>query len=93
MLECIGVERATIVEDYVLTATRMDLIIGRLRRDPHFAGRVDELPPSVFTVEASTMERFLDGLREQFGGAAAWALGAGVPPAHIDALADLLLER
>ncbi len=92
VLECIGVERTTIVEDYVLTATRMDLIIERLRRDPHFAGRVDELPPSVFSVEADTMERFLDGLHEQFGGAAAWALSAGVAQAHLDALAHLLLE-
>lgn len=93
VLECIGVERSAIVDDYVLTATRMDLIIGRLRRDPHFADRVDELPRSVFVVEATTMERFLDGLAERHGGARAWALGAGVPAAHIDALVDLLVER
>src|ERR1700722_16459850 len=34
VLGCIGVDARTIVEDYVLTATRMDLILERLRRDP-----------------------------------------------------------
>jgi protein-tyrosine phosphatase len=92
VLSCIGVERRAIVDDYVLTATRMDLIIGRLRRDPHFADRMDELPASVFAVEASTMERFLDGLEEQFGGARAWALGAGISESQVDVLAHLLIE-
>ncbi len=92
VLACIGVERRTIVDDYVLTAARMDLIVGRLRRDPHFADRIDELPPSVFVVEATTMERFLDGLQESYGGARAWAHMAGVSTDQLDALVDLLVE-
>ena len=91
VLGCIGVERNAIVDDYVLTATRMDLILGRLRRDPHFADRLDELPPSVFAVEASTMERFLDGVDERFGGARAWAFGAGVEEAQLKSLVHLLV--
>ena len=92
LLECLGVERSVIVYDYVLTATRMDLIIGRLRRDPHFADRMDELPPSVFAVEASTMECFLDGLDERFGGARTWARGAGITEAQLESLVHLLVE-
>jgi protein-tyrosine phosphatase len=92
VLASVGVERGPIVDDYVLTATRMDLIIGRLRRDPHFADRIDELPPSVFTVEGATMERFLDGLDERYGGAHAWARAAGVAAADLDALVGLLVE-
>lgn len=92
VLSCIGVERAAIVDDYVLTATRMDLILGRLRRDPHFADRIDELPASVFKVEASTMERFLEGLDERFGGARSWALGAGVTESQFESLSHLLVE-
>jgi len=76
----------------VLTSTRMDLILGRLRRDPHLGPRVHELPPSVFVVEAATMEGFLDGLDERYGGARRWALDAGVAEEELDTLARLLLE-
>jgi protein-tyrosine phosphatase len=92
VLACIGVVRDAIVDDYVLTATRIDLILGRLRRDPYFADRIADLPSSVFAVEASTMECFLDGLDKRFGGARRWALGAGVTEAQLKALEHLLLE-
>jgi hypothetical protein len=92
VLSCLGVEPSTIVDDYVLTATRMDLILGRLRRDPEYADRIDELPPSVFVVEASTMQGFLDGLERRFGGARAWVLGAGVEEAQLDSMVQLLVE-
>jgi len=42
LLSCLGVGRPAIVDDYVLTATRMDLILARLRRDPYFADRIGE---------------------------------------------------
>ncbi|HEY7948755.1 MAG TPA: tyrosine-protein phosphatase [Acidimicrobiales bacterium] len=92
VLGCLDVERSAVVDDYVLTATRMDLLLGRLRRDPHFADRFDQLPPSVFVVEAATMEAFLDGLHERYGGARRWAIGAGVAKEELDALTRLLLE-
>lgn len=92
LLDCIDVERSAIVDDYVLTETRMDLILGRLRRDPRFADRMDELPPSVFAVEASTMERFLDGLDDRFGGGRAWARGVGVTEGQLESLVHLLVQ-
>ena len=91
VLSSISVEREAIVDDYMLTATRMDLIIGRLRRDPKYRDRIDELPPSVFTVEAATMERFLDGVEERYGGSRFWALQAGVDESELDALSRILL--
>ncbi|MGO9344655.1 MAG: tyrosine-protein phosphatase [Acidimicrobiales bacterium] len=91
VLGCIGVEPIAIIDDYVLTATRLDLILGRLRRDPYYSDKMNDLPPSVFVVEASTMERFLDGLKERFGGPRRWALGAGVSEAQLEAIADLLV--
>jgi protein tyrosine/serine phosphatase len=92
VLGCLGVERSAIVDDYALTATRLDLILGRLRRDPYYADRMNEMPPSVFVVEASTMESFLDGLEERHGGAREWALGAGIPAAQLEALERLLVQ-
>jgi protein-tyrosine phosphatase len=92
VLGSIGVERTAIVDDYVLTATRMDLIMGRLRRDPLYADRIDGLPASVFSVEASTMERFLEGLDDRYGGARSWALEAGVGEEHLYAMGDILVD-
>jgi protein-tyrosine phosphatase len=92
VLACVGVERLAVVDDYVLTATRMDLIRGRLRRDPLYGDKVDEIPPRMFAVEARTMDRFLELLDERYGGALAWALSIGVAPSQLDTLARQLVS-
>ena len=38
------------------------------------------------------MERFLTGLDDRYGGARAWALGAGVAEGSLDALTETLLD-
>ena len=70
-----------------------------LRSDPDFARDIEELrkemralPASRFTVEAATMQRFLDGVYAGFGGARAWALGAGVDAGDLDRMRSDLLE-
>ncbi len=92
VLDCLGVDRRAIVDDYALTATRMDLIMGRLRRDPLYGDRVDELPATVFAVEAETMQRFLGTVDARFGGARAWARRAGLTEGELDRLTALLLD-
>ena len=79
VLEILGVERPTIVEDYVLTASRMDLIIGRMSELPNAKEVVDSIPQFLLRAEAETMEMFLDRLDREHGGARKWALDAGVP--------------
>jgi len=91
VLDILGVERNVIVEDYVLTASRMELILGRLVRDPADGRSLDELPADAFAVEAATMEEFLDGLYERHDGARGWALAAGVPSECLDAMPTHLL--
>jgi protein-tyrosine phosphatase len=91
LLDLLGVQRDVIVEDYALTAARMDRIMARLRRDPVVGERIDQLPAHLFTVEAETMARFLDLLQERHGGSHEWALRAGVPAAELAALRDHLL--
>jgi hypothetical protein len=51
-----------------------------------------KVPPSRFSVEASTMVGFLEGLQARYGGARAWALGAGVAGSALDRMTGLLLE-
>jgi protein-tyrosine phosphatase len=92
VLDLLGVRREVIVEDYMLTATRIELIIARLRRDPRWGDRIDQVPASRLSVRAETMERFLNGLYQRHGGARQWALHAGVSEPTLDRLPGLLLE-
>lgn len=92
ILDVLGVSRDLIVSDYLVTAERMGLILGRLRADSAISARMATMPPSVFSVEASTMERFLDRLYRDFGGARSWALDAGMPREELEAMKAGLLE-
>jgi len=91
VLEILGVGRGDIVADYVITAERLRLIMERWLADPGFAERMARVPASRFSVEAATMEAFLDRLQAEFGGARQWALGAGVPAGVLDRMTDLLV--
>ena len=92
VLDLLAVAPEVIVADYLMTAERMEYILGRYRSDPDFEARMASVPPSRFSVQASTMERFLDVLHQRWGGAEAWAIGAGVAPASIERLRETLLE-
>jgi len=92
VLEILGVEREVIVADYVMTAERLRFIMERWQADPGFAERMAKVPPSRFSVEAHTMEAFLDRLQAAHGGARSWALDAGVSAGVLDAMTELLLE-
>jgi protein tyrosine/serine phosphatase len=92
VLDILGVEREVIVADYVITADRLELIVDRIRTDPTYSVGMSKVPASRFTVEAGTMERFLDELHAVFGGARSWAAGAGVPAVDLDRMGEALLE-
>jgi protein-tyrosine phosphatase len=92
LLDIVGVERQAIVDDYVLTASRMEAIVARLTRSRAEGGMDYNIPASALTVEAATMEGFLDGVDERYGGARQWALAAGVPYDSVEALSTLLVS-
>ncbi|MGA2836529.1 MAG: tyrosine-protein phosphatase [Acidimicrobiales bacterium] len=92
ILEIVGVDRDEIVADYVITAERIQFIMDRWRADPEFAERMAKVPPSRYSVEASTMEGFVDALSVRHGGARAWAVDAGVPERALERMIDLVLE-
>ncbi len=76
-LELLGVERGTIGADYALTHARMPTVIRRLEKE---AGRVraSTLPEVMYGAETATIESFLAGVEERYGGAAAWARAQGI---------------
>lgn len=92
ILSMLGVDDQVVVDDYLITEGRMELILGRYRSDPAFANRMSRLPSSRFGVTPETMVRFLGELDRRFGGARHWALEAGLPRSAIDRMEELLLD-
>ena len=92
VLGCLGVDRQTIVDDYMQTAAVLHLILDRLRGHPVYGPTLQSGPPARFGVEAATMEDFLDGVDERYGGAAGWARSAGITQDELDRLGAALLE-
>jgi protein-tyrosine phosphatase len=91
VLDILGVERATVVTDYSLTAERLDLIRARQKRnDPETAARMVGAP-HLYGADARTMERFLEGLDADHGGARQWALSAGISVEALAGLTSLLV--
>jgi protein-tyrosine phosphatase len=89
VLSCLGVGPATIVDDYVQTEAGLELILERLRGP---ASGYDLRADPRVTIEAATMERFLDGLDRRYGGAIGWARSAGIDVETLDALRSTLLQ-
>ncbi len=91
VLDILGVERNVIVEDYVLTASRMDLVLARIRSNPDAEAQIAEVPQFLLQAEARTMETFIDDLHRKHGGARKWALDAGVSTETVDTMTEVLL--
>ena len=92
VLSLLGVERAVVVADYLLTAERLPLIMARLARHPIYGPRISEVPASRFGVTAASIEGFLDGLDTRYGGAAGWAASVGLGPDFVAGLAERVLD-
>lgn len=92
VLSCIGIVRGTIIDDYQLSHAQMPFIVERLRRDTVYSETIDQANPALLHADAATMSQFLRLLDEQFGGARAWAMDAGVLPQQLDLLGALLLD-
>lgn len=76
-LSAVGVPRDAIVEDYVATGDRLDLVLGRLRASSTYAPDLDSSPADVHRPRPETMRRFLAVLDERHGGPLGWLRSAG----------------
>ena len=85
-LDVAGVPREEIVADYVLTAERIDAIIGRLMPREAYGEALktqkveDQLP------RAESIEAILEAVHDGWGGAAGWLLDRGWSPADVERL-------
>lgn len=68
----VGVPRAAIVADYARSAERIEAIFDRLRSSRTYVGDLGDQDPQRHAPRAATMERLLDALDEDHGGAQGW---------------------
>jgi protein-tyrosine phosphatase len=87
-----GVDRETIVADYMATNERLDAIIERLSRSRMYADDVTRRPVSAHAPRAETMRAFLAQLDERYGGADAWLTANGFTDDEVSQLRGKLRE-
>jgi protein-tyrosine phosphatase len=87
-LDAGGVDRQTIVEDYLASAQRIDDIIARLVGSPTYRAELEGHDPQAHAPLPGTMERVLELIDDHFGGAAAWLSAHGLDADALDRLRD-----
>jgi protein-tyrosine phosphatase len=92
VLSCLGVNRSEIVDDYALTATRVSLILQKLKVDPVYRETIESTDPILLAAEAATISQFLVELDRRFGSVRDWALSVGISTVQLDALEVQFLE-
>jgi protein-tyrosine phosphatase len=96
-LAAVGVPRGHIIADYRRTATNMPGVLARVVSEHASAGTVKAVRdlavrrPDMLDAPAFAIAAALDELAGA-GGAERWLLGAGLPPATLDALRARLLD-
>jgi protein-tyrosine phosphatase len=71
-LDAAGVDRDTIVGDYLATGERIDAIVARLVSSSTYRAELEGDDPQEHAPVARTMQRFLELIDERFGGSVPW---------------------
>jgi protein-tyrosine phosphatase len=93
VLACVGVPTDAIVDDYVLTATRMPELLRRLQDDQVYRETLEQTPEWKLRASPLTMATFLARIENDFGSAESWALQAGVGENEIRNLRETFLAK
>ncbi|MEV4174178.1 tyrosine-protein phosphatase [Nonomuraea sp. NPDC049709] len=91
-LEIAGATRAAIVEDYVATGERLELILKRLRGSDTYRGDLDSRPADDHMPRARYIEQFLGVLEDRFGGPMGWLARHGWTDADTAAMRSRLRD-
>lgn len=92
-LDAAGVDRETIVADYMATEERIEAIIARLLRSRTYRGQLEGHNARDHAPVPGTMERVFELLDERFGGAARWLSAHGFEDADQERLRKRLGPR
>jgi protein-tyrosine phosphatase len=85
-LDAAGVDRATIVADYLATAERIDAIVARLLKSPLYRDDLEGHDARRHAPLPGTIERVLELIDERHGGSVAWLLANGLDESELQLL-------
>lgn len=89
-LAAAGVDDATIVADYLASAERIEEIMARLVSSETYRAELEGHDAQDHAPRVGTMDRVLELLREQHGGATAWLTANGLTEADLALLRERL---
>jgi protein-tyrosine phosphatase len=85
-LDAVGVDRDTIVSDYLATTERIDAIMSRLVSSPTYRSELEGHDPRSHAPTPGTMERVLEIIDRDLGGSAGWLTANGLSTAELERL-------
>jgi len=85
-LDAAGVDRDTIVDDYLATAERIDAIMARLISSPTYRSELEGHDPRSHAPVPGTIERVFELIDKDFSGSAAWLLAHGMTNPELERL-------
>jgi protein-tyrosine phosphatase len=85
-LDAAGVDRRTIVRDYLATGERIDAILARLISSPTYRAELEGHDPQDHAPVAGAMERVLEIVDDRLGGSVAWLRANGLSDPDLDRL-------
>jgi protein-tyrosine phosphatase len=85
-LDAAGIDRATIVADYLATAERIDAIVARLLSSPLYRDQLESRESRHHAPVPGTIERVLELVDERHGGSVAWLLANGLDESDLQRL-------
>jgi protein tyrosine/serine phosphatase len=91
-LEIAGTTREAIVDDYVATGERLELILKRLRGTATYRDDLDSRPTDDHRPRARYIEQFLNVLDERFDGPMNWLLQHGWTASDTEAMRSRLRD-
>jgi protein-tyrosine phosphatase len=85
-LDAAGVERETIVSDYLATGQRIDAIMDRLLSSPTYRPELEGHDPQAHAPVPGAIERVFELIDQDFGGSAAWLSSQGLSDEELSLL-------
>jgi protein-tyrosine phosphatase len=85
-LDAVGMDRGSIVEDYLASGERIEEILARLVSSSTYRAELEGHDPRDHAPVSATMERCLTLIDARHGGSATWLVGHGLEPEDLGAL-------